>query len=919
MALSAQNASNALPSLSRHAQSAHVVKVVAKLTTVVFISVAALTLAFTLLPPLGSRWLEAAVSVLFLGLLIVPLTYFWIVRPIQADNEYYTRYIDTCHIAALATDPKGRIIYANERIRKLSGWKVDEVIGKTLEELLGNEDHSLEPSAAARAIKARKPWSGRWHATRKGDALPELPILGKPTAALHRYWAEVSISPNGTSRRVVAIVTIRNINANIEREREQHLLRDHATARAEIARTLQTQSPLPHRLKDVVDALLKLEDLEIENKGGVFLRPPEGDELELCITAGEFSDEFFQKERRIKLGFCLCGRAAVSGEVLVSDDCFCDERHEQTFEGMTSHGHYIVPLIHEDVTQGILFLYTAPYPSRNESRLQFLESIGVMIGLAIANDRLTEDLRESKELAEANDRAKSEFLANMSHEIRTPLNGILGFAELLERDWDSFDVPTRQEYLHTIHTSGRHLLELVNDILDLSKIEAGGIETERIACDPHQIIAEVVSILRVKAKEKNLGFEYEWTSDVPEAIHSDPHRFKQVLMNLVGNAIKFTKRGEVRLVAYLEEVPEQPRLVVEVRDTGMGIPSAKMGAIFEPFVQADNSVTRNFGGTGLGLAISRRLARALGGDITITSQPDLGSVFRLTIDTGSLSDVKMHSYVIPEHPMCDIAPAPSSTADLTSAKILLVEDGETNRRLLQTLLGRAGASVSIAENGQIGVRKALREPFDLILMDMQMPVMDGYTASRKLRDCGMDAPIIALTAHAMQGDVEKCLSAGCSGYLSKPIASDTLLAAVAKALPDRDVGDIKPAERDAEHAMKSTPPLPENTLSTADEPLVSTLPSDDLEFHEIIVEFVQRLHERVDRMEAAAASEEFEELAQLAHWLKGSGGTAGFPAFTQPAADLENIIRSKATDRIEAKLREIMAIVERIVIEPVPT
>ena len=229
----------------------------------------------------------------------------------------------------------------------------------------------------------------------------------------------------------------------------------------------------------------------------------------------------------------------------------------------------------------------------------------------------------------------------MSHEIRTPLNAILGFADLLRKGagWD--DENERQEYLDTIHTSSKHLLGLINDILDLSKIEAGRMDVERLRCSPHALIAEVISVLRVRAQEKRLSLEYRWSSGMPESIETDSSRLRQLLMNLVGNAIKFTKTGKIEVVAYLCDQGSKTLLAIEIRDSGIGIPAEKLGSIFDPFVQADSSVTRQFGGTGLGLAISRRIVTALGGTLTVQSELGKGSVFTATIDPGRLDRVPL--------------------------------------------------------------------------------------------------------------------------------------------------------------------------------------------------------------------------------------------------------------------------------------
>lgn len=390
-------------------------------------------------------------------------------------------------------------------------------------------------------------------------------------------------------------------------------------------------------------------------------------------------------------------------------------------------------------------------------------------------------LISAREKAEQANSAKSEFLANMSHEIRTPLTGILGFTDLMLNS-PGLRADTRREYLRTIQNSGKHLLGLINDILDLSKIEAGQLAVERIECNPHLIISEVVNVMRVKAKEKQIAFDFRWTSHVPKVVECDPVRLRQMVMNLVSNSIKFTNQGGVVVLAKTEPVPDSDRsnLIVEVIDTGIGIPEEKQQLIFEPFAQADNSVTRKFGGTGLGLSIVRQLAAMLGGDLTLFSREAEGSAFKLTVDAGT---VDRSQTVRPEFADALLDQTHGEEAphrEIGEVKILIVEDGEVNRNFLTIVLQQAGATVTTAENGQIGFEKALTEDFDVILMDMQMPVMDGYTATERLRAVGFDRPIIALTAHAMVGDRAKCIAAGCTDYLTKPIDINELVGALAK-------------------------------------------------------------------------------------------------------------------------------------------
>ncbi|MEX2093681.1 MAG: response regulator [Pirellulales bacterium] len=396
--------------------------------------------------------------------------------------------------------------------------------------------------------------------------------------------------------------------------------------------------------------------------------------------------------------------------------------------------------------------------------------------------RAEADLLIAKEAAEASNRAKSEFLANMSHEIRTPLTGILGFTDVLLTGGDDGDMAKRLEYLSTIQASGKHLLTVINDILDLSKIEAGRVEFEHEACKPDQLVDDVLRVLQVKADEKSLAMSVRWESQIPRLIYTDASRVRQALINLIGNSIKFTSQGSVEVVGRLMQFQGRPQLEFDVIDTGIGIADDQLAKIFEPFIQADSSVTRRFGGTGLGLAITRKIARGLGGDLTAVSETGEGSTFTLRFDTGDISGIPLITPAAANQPRAVDAARPAATNVSSDVNVLLVEDGDTNRKLIKLLLERAGARVTTAVNGAVGVEIAMRESFDVILMDMQMPVMDGYSAARQLRDCGATLPIIALTAHTMTGDREKCLDAGCTDYLTKPINAELMFAAIERAM-----------------------------------------------------------------------------------------------------------------------------------------
>ncbi|MEM7232721.1 MAG: ATP-binding protein [Planctomycetota bacterium] len=398
--------------------------------------------------------------------------------------------------------------------------------------------------------------------------------------------------------------------------------------------------------------------------------------------------------------------------------------------------------------------------------------------------RANEDLESANSIAQAATRSKSEFLANMSHEIRTPMTAVLGFAEELRNP--GLGAEERDEIVQTIHGSAQHLLNIVNDILDLSKIEARKLD---VRCDPcclFEITETVRGLMSSRAREKGLTFSLEYATSVPETITTDSTRLRQILINLVGNAIKFADSGSiVILISHSRDEVDMVHFVVV--DSGIGMTKEQLSRVFEPFTQADGSTTRIYGGTGLGLSVARQLSRLLGGGISAHSEPGRGSAFRVSIPTGSLQGVTFRERP-PEHFVVDEATgecketaAPeveeSETASDVPLRVLVAEDNPVNQKLIRRIIERAGIDLHVVSNGQEAVDELeeAEDRYDVVLMDMQMPVLDGYGATRALRTRGCTIPIIALTANAMTGDREKCLDAGCDDYTTKPIDRKVLV------------------------------------------------------------------------------------------------------------------------------------------------
>jgi PAS domain S-box-containing protein len=384
-----------------------------------------------------------------------------------------------------------------------------------------------------------------------------------------------------------------------------------------------------------------------------------------------------------------------------------------------------------------------------------------------------EELKEAQKRAESANDAKTHFLANMSHEIRTPLNAIMGFTELLLDP--SISMEEKLKSVAIVRRNGHALLKIVDEILDISKVEAGGLQTEKVETRVVDLIQEIKALMLIQAGKRKIDLVFTRSSRVPDVVITDSTRVRQILINIVGNAIKFTDKGSVKVsTRFITNMDGRSFLQFQVTDTGLGIGPESAEKIFRPFSQADTSTTRIYGGTGLGLPLARKLARALGGDVRLTSsEPGKGSSFTIEIEV----EVPIRSEWISQVDADESEPpsAAASTSVLNGKRILLVEDAEDNQFLITQFLSRTGAIVDIANNGREGVTKALANNYEVVLMDIQMPFVDGYEATTQLRAAGYKTPIIALTAHALNEERDKCLRTGCNSHLTKPINRQQLI------------------------------------------------------------------------------------------------------------------------------------------------
>jgi PAS domain S-box-containing protein len=632
------------------------------------------------------------------------------------------------HAIVSVTDRHGRIVEANERFCALTGYGPEELIGAN-HRMVQSGVHPPEFYADMwRTIAAGRVWRGEICNRAKNGSL---------------HWVDASIVPiagdDGRPDRYVAI-------------------RTDITERKRVEAALREQLHFSRELLDAIPVAIYYKDAR-----GRFL------------GMNRALEWLFDIDRRQAIG-------RTSDEVFANG--YADEHVERDRELLArpSRQSYEMEMPLPDGTPRTLYYSKA---SMTDASGAVTGVIGVIFDTT-ERKSLERSLQEAKDAAEAASRAKSQFLANMSHEIRTPMNGIIGMTDLV---LDTQLGPNQRDYLETVRQSADALMDIINDLLDLSKIEAGRMELESIDFEPRALLEHLCKPMALSAYRKGLTFGLQLTPAVPRAARGDPGRLRQVLVNLLGNAVKFTQRGEVVLAVDARSPSDEPDgwlLECAVRDSGIGIPADKQRLIFDAFAQADSSTTRRFGGTGLGLAITRRLVEAMGGEIVVESTPGRGSTFRFTIrlhaasagkaDLGPIADDEASALVATG---IEAAPGEPEAAAPRPMRVLLAEDNPVNQKLASLMLARLGHEVVVAADGAQAVAQVAAGPFDVVLMDMQMPELDGVEATRRIRAAGHAVPIVAMTANAMDADRARCLEAGMNGFLAKPVRAPELAEALA--------------------------------------------------------------------------------------------------------------------------------------------
>ncbi|WP_141734094.1 PAS domain-containing hybrid sensor histidine kinase/response regulator [Oligoflexus tunisiensis] len=676
-------------------------------------------------------------------------------------QERFSLFVDAVQdYAMFLLDPCGYVLTWNSGAERIKGYKADEIIGKHFSifyppELLARNHPQYELDIAAR--------EGRYE--EEGQRLRQDGTL---------FWAAVTITALKNSDGTVSGY------AKITRD-----ITDRKKSEQQLRESEERMRLLVEAVKDYAIFMVDLDGRIMSwNSGAARMNGYTADEV-----IGQPLSIFYTPES-IAASYPECELKAAR-----ENGHFEEVGIRKRKDGSTYWANVILTSLYDDagnlqgfakVTRDITERIQAEQALKNahseleqrvEQRTAELQAAVDSLQREIQERKQVEkELLKAKEAALASSVAKSAFLANMSHEIRTPLGAVLGFSELLLQP--DLTEEERNLYLDTLKRNSNLLLTIINDILDLSKVESGTFQIHRSTVELNEFLSEAVAVLGMQADEKALDFSVEAEGSVPRTIETDPVRLKQILFNIVGNAIKFTDKGGVKVtVKTVSQLRGGPQLAIDVTDTGPGITHENAQRLFEPFMQVDSSLTRQFGGTGLGLALSRRLAQALGGNVILTeSTPGKGSTFTITIECGQLPKRTLlfqNSRSDSGSSDCD-KPELHLVPNLKRTKVLLVEDLPDNRVLICSILRKLGAEVDWAENGCEGLQKALKGDYDVILMDLQMPVMDGYEATLELRKRGYGKPIVAVTAHAMNDDKERVMQSGFPAHLTKPIDQHAL-------------------------------------------------------------------------------------------------------------------------------------------------
>ncbi len=782
--------------------------------------------------------------------------------------------------AVVITDALGNIEWTNEGFTRITGFAFDEVVGRTPGSFLQGEDTSADTVQNMRdCIRAGSGFKA------------EVVNYAKDG---RKYWIAIEVQPMLSSDgRVTHFMAVESDIT--ERKRAEERLGIHAEVLEEIA-TGGAILHVLHQLCMMIEAAIPgsicttMMLNESTGKSQVLCAPSMSEAMQQALDGMTPESD---------VGSSGVGESPLT-PVYVAD-CQNDPgwtswhsvARQYDLRSLWSHpirvereirGHFTI--VHSEVI----------HPTKHQRAL--LDVAANLAGVALTRHRDEERLKQARTRAESASRAKSEFLANMSHEIRTPITAITGYADLLSdtEGRSSQDVIWAQQ----IVTSAEHLRLLLNDVLDLSKVEAGQLSVEQNPCNPTELVDEVAAMYRPRASEKLLDFGVIRGKSVPDWIASDATRIRQILTNLVSNAIKFTTHGEIQVRLEMSEINAEQELLIHVSDTGIGMTPKQASKLFQPF-QRLHQESRPTAGTGLGLAISKRLAELMGGRLEIESRPRQGSCFTLALPARTITadelaislekNLVSHSYV----------GQTNLAGRLNGAQILLVEDTLENRNIFSHMLSPSGANLRSVLNGRQAIDTVLAEQkagrkFDMILMDMQMPVMDGFEATAALRQAQVDTPIIALTAYAMPSDRSLCLEAGCNDFLAKPVLRKELIDKIAQVLENCSVGGSATSPQDTKAA-----PQVESERENARKS----------QFALLVSKYRGSLQSYLADLSNAENQKDLKGLSTLTHRLKGTASSFGFPEISDAAAQCnEGLAQGKDVVAISEDLKLLRSYIE---------
>ncbi|MBF0138273.1 MAG: response regulator [Magnetococcus sp. DMHC-1] len=695
----------------------------------------------------------------------------------QAEARYRNLFEHSLDAIFLVDGKSGRIMDCNPSACQLLSRNRGELLGLEMRELF----HADQPRGDTRGIGTE---ADTFVVADPGGPLFLMDGHGK------RVPADIAVGEftHGEEKFLQYIFRDATERLRVE-ERNRRNLQSRLTISA-LLRTALAPLSLEAQLKVALDLVLSAPWLSIESKGSLFLVDEATGDLIMIAQRG-LEEPILSACRRVPRGYCLCGRASLGEEIVFCSNLNHD--HDMRYEGIKDHGHYCVPIGSSKGVLGVLNLYLAPGHTQQVEEEEFLRTVVQTLAGLIERKRVDEALQKAKDAAETANQAKTRFLANVSHEIRTPLNAILGFSQILIKNREQFPLRFRQ-YLENILVSGENLVEIINNVLDLAKIEAGKLHVEMEDIDLRLLLQSIFHVHKEPATRKGVQMSYGLGPDIPRLVCSDRTRINQILTNLLENAIKFTPAGRRVEVGIFRDGHE---ILLMVADQGIGIPLAKQALIFEPFEQADGSTTRLYGGTGLGLSIVKSLAALLGGEVSVKSAEGQGATFTVRIPLVE-PDPKKATEAQPEWNTFQFP---------TDTRLLLVEDNAMSRDMLLAAFREVGLTPAVAENGAQCLEMLARVHPDLILMDLHMPVMDGFAATRRLRsmDLGRDIPIIGMSADAFLERQNEAREAGVTDFLTKPVDLGRLMPLMARLLHQRPMLLHDPGK----------PPLPTELRHTA--------------------------------------------------------------------------------------------------------